>query len=219
MTGVSLQDLRRIAEEKCADLAEGPPLGPLEGALIKLGTNASVTALERGPIKAAIADAFDAGASLAQVQEMIALVSALGVHSLMATAVPVLAEAQRRGLASEDEVLDADRQALWDRHVGDDPFWDGFSRELPGFLRSLLVLSPDLFTGFFDYCAIPWKSGQIRAWVKELAAMACDAAPTHRFAPGFRVHLSNAIKLGVGRTAIMQTLDIAAGAPRHLGYR
>ncbi len=219
MPGVSLHDLRAIAEEKCAGIMEGPPLGELERALIALGTAASVTALERRPISAAITAAFDAGASLAQVQEMIALVSALGVHSLMATAVPALAEAQRRGLVPADEALDAGRQALWDRHVGEDPFWDGFSRELPGFLKSLLLLSPDLFSGFFDYCAIPWKSGQIRASVKELAAMACDAAPTHRFVPGFRVHLANAIKLGVGRTAIMQTLDIAAASPEHEGYR
>jgi alkylhydroperoxidase/carboxymuconolactone decarboxylase family protein YurZ len=219
MSGVSLHDLRLIAEEKCAGIAEGPPLGELEGALIALGTSASVTALERCPIKAAITAAFDAGASLAQVQEMIALVSALGVHSLMVTALPVLEEAQRRGLVPDGEPLDPQRQALWDRHVGDDPFWDGFSLELPGFLKALLILSPDLFTGFFDYCAIPWKSGQIRASVKELAAMACDAAPTHRFVPGFRVHLANAIKLGVGRAAIMQTIDLAAAAPGHQGYR
>jgi alkylhydroperoxidase/carboxymuconolactone decarboxylase family protein YurZ len=130
----------------------------------------------------------------------------------------VLEEARRRGLVPADAPLDPHRQSLWDRHVGDDPFWDGFSRELPGFLRALLVLSPDLFSGFFDYCAIPWKSGQIRATVKELAAMACDAAPTHRFGPGFRVHLANAIKLGVGRAAIMQTLDIAAASPEHGGF-
>jgi alkylhydroperoxidase/carboxymuconolactone decarboxylase family protein YurZ len=53
--------------------------------------------------------------------------------------------------------------------------------------------------------------------VKELAAIACDAAPSHRFRPGFRVHLKNAIKLGLGRIAIFQALDIAAAAPAHPG--
>jgi hypothetical protein len=31
------------------------------------------------------------------------------------------------------------------------------------------------------------------------------------------VHLKNAIKLGVGRAAIFQALDIAAAAPEHRG--
>ena len=74
-----------------------------------------------------------------------------------------------------------------------------------------------IFIGFFEYCAIPWRSGTVRARIKELAALACDAAPSHRFRPGFRVHLKNAIALGVGRHAILQALDIAAAAPEHRG--
>jgi len=78
-------------------------------------------------------------------------------------------------------------------------------------------LEVPIFIGFFEYCAIPWRSGTVRARIKELAALACDAAPSHRFRPGFRVHLKNAIALGVGRHAILQALDIAAAAPEHRG--
>ena len=81
-----------------------------------------------------------------------------------------LEEAQRRGLVPADNMLDTQRQSLWDARVGDDPFWADFEREMPGFLKALLVLSPDSFTGFFDYCAIPWKSGTVPARVKELAS-------------------------------------------------
>jgi alkylhydroperoxidase/carboxymuconolactone decarboxylase family protein YurZ len=135
----------------------------------------------------------------------------------MLSAVAVLDEAARRGLADPGGPLDPGQQNLWDEHVGGDPFWTGFSEELPGFLEAMLRLSPDIFAGFFAYCAIPWRSGTVRAWIKELAALACDAAPSQRFRPGFRVHLKNAIKLGVGRTAISQALDIAAAAPEHRG--
>ncbi len=151
------------------------------------------------------------------MQEIIALASGLGVHSLMASSLAVLEEAARRELVDPGAALDPERQALWDRHVGEDPFWTGFSEELPGFLEAMLRLSPDIFVGFFAYCAIPWRSGTVRARVKELAALACDAAPSHRFRPGFRVHLKNAIKLGVGRFAIMQALDLGAAAPEHQG--
>lgn len=211
---VTLSDLRGIVA--ALDLEEGPPLSPIEAALIGLGVAVSVTALDREAIDVRIGDALLAGASVAQVQEIISLISGLGVHSLMVSAVPLLEQARAAGIAP-DEALSPEQQALWDRHVGDDPFWTGFERELPGFLRAMLLLSADQFAAFFDYCAVPWKSGQVRARVKELAALASDATPTHRFLPGFRLHLANAVALGAGGAAIGQALDIAAAAPTHKG--
>jgi len=217
MTAISIAALRAETEELTSGIADGEPLSVLDAALVTLAVSASVTALDRAPINAAIAQCFDGGASIGQVQEILALVSGLGVHTLMVSASAVLAAASKRGLIDAEGPLDADRQILWDRHVGDDPFWTGFSAELPGFLEAMLRLSPDIFIGFFEYCAIPWRSGTVRARTKELAALACDAAPSHRFRPGFRVHLKNAIALGISRRAIMQTLDIAAAAPEHHG--
>lgn len=219
METLSVDDLSDAALDRLGAVAAGDPLAPLERALIHLGLAASVTALDRSALSVAIAGAFDQGATPAQVQEVIALVSGLGVHSLMVSAVTVLDAARQRGLLSTDDALDAERQALWDARVGDDPFWIGFEREVPGFLKAMLILSPDLFSGFFDYCAIPWKSGAVSARTKELIAMASDATPAHRFGPGFRIHLANAIKLGCGRAEILETLDLAAAAPPHRGTR
>jgi alkylhydroperoxidase/carboxymuconolactone decarboxylase family protein YurZ len=219
MTPIELHDLRAEALALAADIPAGEPLDPLAAALIRLGVAVSVTCLDRTAIIGTVEGAFDAGASVSQVQEIIALVSGLGVHSLMASALTVLDAAARRELLDSGAPLDPERQALWDSHVGENPFWVGFSTELPGFLEAMLRLSPDIFTSFFAYCALPWASGTVRARIKELVAMACDASPTHRFRPGFRVHLKNAIKLGVGRRAIEQTLDIAAAAPGHTGVK
>ena len=209
--------LRKTTLNSLRGVAEGTPLTPLPRALIQLGLAASVTSLDRGALTTAVAAAFDRGATPTQVQEVIALVSGLGVHSLMISAVVVLEESQRRGLITNSEALDADRQILWDARVGDDPFWADFEREMPGFLKAMLILSPDIFTGFFDYCAIPWKSGAVPARVKELIAMASDATPAHRFGPGFRVHMGNALKLGCGRAEILEALNLAAAAPPHRG--
>jgi alkylhydroperoxidase/carboxymuconolactone decarboxylase family protein YurZ len=217
MSGFSIANLRAEADLLTAALPAGEPLDEQASALITLATAASVTALDRTAIGDAICRALDSGASIAQIQEIIALSSGLGVHSLMMTSSAVLEEASRRGHVDPRAPLDPAKQALWDKHVGDDPFWAGFTQEMPGFLDAMLRLSPDIFAGFFEYCAIPWRSGTVRARIKELAALACDAAPSHRFRPGFRVHLKNAIKLGVGRTAIFQALDIAAAAPEHRG--
>ena len=217
MPDISIASLREEADILTASIADGEPLDPLGAALVTLAVAASVTVLDRSASSAAIAQCFEAGATVGQVQEILALASGLGVHTLMVTATAVLDAAGARGLIDAEAPLDAERQALWDRHVGTDPFWTGFSAELPGFLEAMLRLSPEIFTGFFAYCAIPWRSGTVRARIKELAALACDATASHRFRPGFRVHLRNAIALGTGRRAILHALDIAAAAPEHRG--
>lgn len=211
----SIADLRALAVDAAKDLREGDALDALSNSLIEFGVAVSVTALHPTAIERALDRALRAGATIAQILEVAALVSGLGVHSLMASASLILSRARLGGEPWADAPLDERRQALWERYVGDSPFWIGFERELPGFLDALLRLSPDLFSVFFDYCAAPWKSGTVRARLKELIAMACDASPSHRFLPGFRLHLNNAITLGIGRRALLQTLDIAAAAAMH----
>jgi alkylhydroperoxidase/carboxymuconolactone decarboxylase family protein YurZ len=214
MAAVTLEELHGFAGRALQGVSEGDPLLPLDIALIRLGLAASVTALNHDKIEAGVAVAIGEGATPAQVQEVVSLVSGMGVHSLMASAAPIA-----RAYGLDTAPLTAAQQTLWDRHVGQDPFWIAFETELPGFLGAMLRLSADQFTAFFDYCAVPWKSGQVRAKLKELIAMACDATPAHRFGPGFRLHLRNAIKLGAGRRAVAEALDIAAAAPMHIGLR
>lgn len=214
MAAVTLEEVHGFATAALHGVPEGDPLLPLDIALIRLGLAASVTALNHEEIEAGIAVALGEGATTAQVQEVVSLVSGMGVHSLMVSAAPIA-----RACGIDAAPLTAAQQTLWDRHVGQDPFWIAFETELPGFLGAMLRLSADQFTAFFDYCAVPWRSGQVRARLKELIAMACDATPTHRFVPGFRLHLGNAIKLGAGRRAVTEVLEIAAGAPTHVGWR
>jgi hypothetical protein len=215
---LTVSDLRALARESTASLPEGASLSSFETALLRVGLTASVTLLDRSAAAAAIDTAFAAGASSQQVQEIVSLVSGLGVHSLIMTAPMIIAAAARAG-ESAGGPLTVAQQDLWDRHVGEDPFWESFEREMPGFLEAMLRLSPDQFTAFFDYCAVPWKSGTVRACIKELVAMAVDATPAHRFLPGFKLHLANAIALGVGRVAIDEALDLAEATSPHVGTR
>lgn len=208
---INLSDISRFAEEQIAEAPEGDSLDPISAALIALGVASSVTALDGEAIDRCIDAVLAAGATIEQAEEVIALVSGLGVHSLMMTAARL--QSRKAGLGP----LDAERQALWDANIGTDPYWAGFETEFPGFLESMLRLSPATFQGFFHYCAIPWTNNHVRAKTKELVALACDASPTHRFMPGFRLHLANALKLGIGKRAIREALTIAAQAPLHQG--
>lgn len=195
---------------------EGEPLSAQERAFVALGLAASLPCLNQMDIEAAVADAFRTGASPTQVQEIVSLVSGLGVHSLMVSAAIIVKQAELAGHGLE-KALTPEQQAIWDARVGGDPFWLAMEAELPGFLRSMLLLSTDQFEAFFDYCSLPWKSRTVRAKVKELVALATDAMPTHIFMPGLRLHLRNAITLGVGRKAIRECVALAQATPAHAG--
>lgn len=191
-------------------LADGEALSALDHALIKLGLACSVTAMNQQTIDTAIDQAFAVGATPIQAQEMVSVVAGLGVHSLMVSATSILESAMRNGFDIAGPFND-DEQRLWDAKIGTDPFWTSMEQELPGFLHAMLRLSPDQFIAFFDFCAVPWKTRSVSARVKELAAMACDATPSHRFLPGFRLHFFNAVNLGAGRKAVKECLALAGG--------
>jgi alkylhydroperoxidase/carboxymuconolactone decarboxylase family protein YurZ len=166
----------------------------------------------------ALENALATGATPMQIQEILSLVAGLGVHSLMMTSVRLVEAAKRAGTDVEVQ-FDDQRQALWDKYVGDDHYWDRFDRFSPGFLKAMLHLSPAQFEAFFAFCAVPWRGKTVSTATKELVAIACDASPSHRFLPGFLHHLEMAVAMGIGRRAIIETLDIAAAAPVHRGTR
>lgn len=199
-----------------ADVTEGELLDVIDRALIRLGLACSLPSLNGEESQRAIAEALGLGASVQQIQEVVSLMAGLGVHSLMLTASMITREA---GMANADGSisLTTHEQALWDARVGADPFWNRMEEALPGFLRSMLKLSPVQFEAFFDFCAVPWKTRTVSARTKELLAMTSDAMPSHRFMPGFRLHLANAVKLGAGRRALEECLALAADTPQHVG--
>ncbi|WP_226944550.1 carboxymuconolactone decarboxylase family protein [Pseudomonas sp. FME51] len=214
---ILIADIDRVVKEELKEIEGGEPLSTLDVLLINLALRASPSVLDVNGIEEYTHLALDAGATAAQVHETLVLVSGLGVHTLMAGSPIVAAVLHERRDPSMAAPLDSRQQKLWSTYVGDDPFWDSMEMEVPGFLQSLLRQSPDAFEAFFQYCAVPWKTAALRAYIKELISLAVDACPAHRFLPGLRLHLKNAIQLGVGRQAILQTLAIAAAAPVHEG--
>lgn len=216
---VSLSDIQDEAIGLLQGIESGPPIDVQTRELIAFAVRISVTTLDSVGARTHAQRALDAGATAAQLHELVFLVSGLGVHTLFEgtrlvnrLTVPVESAQSVSTLA-----LDEERQHLWDTWIGQDSFWQGFEREVPDFLIELLRASPQGFDAFFRYCAVPWTMGKLPALTKELVAMAVDATPTHRFLPGMRLHLRNALKLGAGREAVLNVLEIAATAPAHPG--
>lgn len=216
---LELNDIHAYVALALQGVESGQPLADVDAALVGLAVRASPSALDRDGIREYATIALDRGASPEQVHETLMIVSGLGVHTLMVGSNALAGVLRERGDMAIDAPLDEQRKRLWGAHVGDNPFWGRMEQELPGFLDSLLRQSPEAFEAFFEYCAVPWRTGAVRPVVKELISLATDATPTHRFMPGLKLHLANAIKLGAGRAEIMQTLAIAMSAPGHMGIR
>ncbi len=67
-----------------------------------------------------------------------------------------------------------------------------------------------------EYCAVPWQTGALPAKTKELIYISVDSTPTHRYLPGLRFHIGNALELGATRREILDVVEIAAAAgPAH----
>lgn len=209
---VNLSDVRAEAMRLLAGAPAGESLDALTRELLAFAVRVSVTTLDTAGARHHASQALAMGATAAQLHEVALLVSGLGVHSLF-EGTRIVHELVPSGASERDD----QRRQLWDTWVGKDRYWQGFEAEVPGFLDALLKASPEGFDAFFRYCAVPWIRPQLSPLTKELISLAVDASPTHRFLPGMRLHLRNALKLGAGREAVLGALEIAALSPPHPG--
>ena len=83
-------------------------------------------------------------------------------------------------------------------------FWDG-----------LLTLDEDFFEAYLQFSTVPWKHGHLEPKVKELIYIAIDAATTHLYEPGLRVHLRNAFKYGATKEEVMEVYELVSVLGMH----
>jgi alkylhydroperoxidase/carboxymuconolactone decarboxylase family protein YurZ len=99
--------------------------------------------------------------------------------------------------------LDPRRQHLKDKFIANrgywTPLWD-----------SVLEISPEYFEAYMKLSSVPWKTGTLEPKVREFVYIAIDAATTHLYEPGTRIHMRNAIRLGATQGEIMEVLQLAS---------
>jgi alkylhydroperoxidase/carboxymuconolactone decarboxylase family protein YurZ len=215
--GIDLAQLRAEAEQLVADAPEGEALDEVTRALVGYAIRCSVSTLDLHAAEPYAERALDLGATADQLHEVLVLVSGLGVHTLMEGSRSLATLVQRRGQQLPE--IDPLRAELKERYLGSTQYWEGFETQVPGFLDALLRLSPAGFEGFMQYGAIPSRTKHLRPLVREILSVAVDATPGHRYMPGLRHHLVNAVVLGAGRRALLETIDLAATAPEPPGVR
>lgn len=211
---ISTAEIDAQVAELLQGVADGEDLDDQQVILVNYALHAGSGALDPGGAESWQQRALINGITAEQLQEVVTLMSALGVHAFFITAPSLAAAAAPNDGWGE---LDAERQLLWDRYIGERGYWDAMQSEIPGFLESLLRLSPDVFEAFIRYVGIPFRTQMVAHVTKELISMAADGCPAHQYLPGLRMHLRNAIFAGAGRKAIEHTMRIAAESPAHVG--
>ena len=215
MSGITASPVERHASEVRAGARH---LSEQDRALLRLAVASSASILDGEAIARATQDALAAGAAPEAVTETLVTVSVLGMHTLTSGIPIVAAQLEQAGDPAMRGPLDPRRRELRDRLVGDDRYWDAFEEHLPGFVDGLLRLAPETFELFFAYSALPWRSGHLAPRLKEQMYVAIDAAPTHLYVPGLRLHVGNARRLGTSDAELAEVLVIAAhGDPDALG--
>ncbi|KAI5926255.1 AhpD-like protein [Camillea tinctor] len=197
-------------------------LRPKEQSLISLAVSSAATHLYAPGIRAHASAALAAGATPAEVLEVIALTSTLGIHACN-IGVPILVEVLRErggkeGGEKEDITTapyDEQQEALKQEFTEKRGYWHGFWED---FLR----LDPEFFAAYLEFSGLPWTrdggQGALEPKMKELVYCAFDAAATHLYVPGLKLHMRNALGYGATPQEILEVLELATLLSLHTAH-
>jgi alkylhydroperoxidase/carboxymuconolactone decarboxylase family protein YurZ len=179
-------------------------LSPKVKELLYIAIDSSITHMYEPGLRVHIRNALRHGATREEIMEVYQLTSSIGVHAVT-MGVPALLDVMQqtgmpdvaaRPLTPRQEKLKAAfiaNRGYWS------PMWDG-----------VLALSPDYFEAYGEFSSVPWKTGTLEPKIRELVYVAVDAAATHMYEPGTRIHMENAIRLGATPEEIMEVLALVS---------
>ena len=176
-------------------------LGAKNRALIGLAASAAATHLYAPGVRRNARAAIDAGATREELSEVLALTATLGIHACN-IGVPLLLEVlEETGARTGPEPLSEHQERLKADFTRDRGYWHSF-------WDGILELDPELFEGYLDFSAYPWREGVLEPKMKEFVYCAFDAAATHLYVPGLRMHMKNALGYGATKEELMEVLEI-----------
>jgi len=177
-------------------------LTPKIQEFIAITVNAAATHLYVPGIHAHIQAALQCGATKAEILEVIELTSTLGVHACN-IGMPILLEVlKENGMRDAPVPFDARQEELKADFTKKRGYWHEFWSEF-------LELDPDFFEAYLEYSSVPWTKGTLEPKVKEFIYTAFDAAATHLYKPGLKLHMHQAIGYGATKEEIVEILEIA----------
>lgn len=192
--------LARYEELAARSIRDGP-LDAKTAELVSLAAHAACTTLHAPGIRRHVGRAFDEGATVPEVMDVLEMISAIGVHSVT-EGVPLLVE--EAGLPDDaTESEQAEKERIKGAFEEDRGYWDELWEEL-------LQLDHEYFEAYLNYSAHPWRHGALDPVVREFVVVAADASTNHLYLPGLRIHIRNALDLGATREEVLAVIEIAS---------
>lgn len=175
-------------------------LEPKVRELLLIAADATASGSYAPALPGRIANAAELGASAAEIAEVLAMTSIIGIHTSTAGTSILLEEMQAAGQTppAADSPAAQEVRAEFERRRGYwSPLWEAVAAFDPDFLRAYL-----------DYSSIPVERAVLDARVRELVLVVVNAVTTHLFPDGLRVHVRTALALGVTGAQIMETFEL-----------
>jgi alkylhydroperoxidase/carboxymuconolactone decarboxylase family protein YurZ len=171
--------------------------------LMYIAVDAAATHLYQPGIRQHIKAALDVGATPQEIMEVIELTSTLGIHA-MNIGVPLLVTVlEEKGLRTGPAPLDENQERVKAEFTANRGYWHSFWDEM-------LELDPELFEAYTNFSSVPWKTGTLPPKVREFVYIAFDAAATHLYVPGLKLHYENALGYGATVGELLEVLEIAS---------
>ncbi|OCL05539.1 hypothetical protein AOQ84DRAFT_366565 [Glonium stellatum] len=199
-------------------------LHPKVQHLVSVAVDSASTHLYMPGIQRHIKAALKEGATPTEVMEVIELTSTLGIHACN-IGVPTLVEAMKEEGIYEKHYptgapFDERRLRLKEDFTKKRGYWHEFWEDF-------LLLDPEFFGAYLDFSSVPWvkdakgdgtANGSLEPKIKELIYCAFDAAATHLYQPGLKLHMRNALRYGASPEEITEVLEIATLLSLHTAH-
>jgi len=170
---------------------------------IYIAVDANATHMYLPGVRQHIRAALAAGATGAEIMEVLELCATLGIHA-MNIGVPVLVEVlEEKGLRTEPAALNSRQQEIKAEFTKNRGYWHEFWDEM-------LELDPELLAAYTEFSSVPWRKGPLEPKVKEFIYIAFDTAATHLYTKGLKAHIANAIGYGATVQEILEVMEIAS---------
>ena len=76
--------------------------------------------------------------------------------------------------------------------------------------ETFLAIDPELLAAYLDFYMVPWRKNRLDAKTREFIYIGLDAAATHLYEPGLRLHIRSALKLGATAQEIVEVIELAS---------
>lgn len=170
---------------------------------IYIAVDAAATHLYEPGIRQHIKAGLKAGATKAEIMEVLELTATLGIHA-MNIGVPILVEVlEEKGLRSGPAELSERQEQIKAEFTKTRGYWHAFWDEM-------LELDPELFEAYTEFSSVPWRTGTLSPKVKEFIYIAFDTAATHLYVKGLKLHIENAVGYGATPQEILEVMEIAS---------